>query len=233
MRYNRLRSVLSKTLNPRREIAPGLSRWPRQKSPLAVRILPRLLVAFSLTGLALAQPQSQTPPQPQPKSQQSPHSPGAEAPKANADTDDSRPGKVYTDDDVEALPTGDISVVGPATPRPGPAGSAGKASTGSTTAKPADPTGRAAAYWKARFTAARNKLAQDQKTLPVLQSQLDYERVQQYSVDDDTGQVNSDTFMYLLHQIDATKLAIQKDKQALSDLHEEFHRAGGLPGWIR
>jgi hypothetical protein len=231
MRRDSIRTAPSKKLNSQRDIVSGLQRWPRRKSSLAVRILPRLLVAFSLTGLALAQSPSQTPPQP--NSQQPHGSPGAEAPKANAHIDDPRPGKVYTDDDVEALPPGGISVVGPATPAPRAANSATKASTGSASAKPADQTANAAAYWKARFTAARNKLAQDQKALPVLQSQLDYERVQQYSVDEDTGQVNSDRFMYLLHQIEATKLAIPKDKQALSDLHEEFRRAGGLPGWIR
>ena len=52
-------------------------------------------------------------------------------------------------------------------------------------------------------------------------------------MDPDTGQVHSDTYMDLLHQIDSTKLAIQHDKKALSDLHEEFRHAGGLPGWIR
>jgi hypothetical protein len=166
----------------------------------------------------------------QPNSQQTPQSPGAVAPKANTGSHIPPSDKVYTDSNVKALPHGTVSVVGPATPAPG---AASKAPIGSASATPADQTASTAAYWKARFTAARNKLDQDQKALPVLQSQLGDARVQQDSVDEDTGQVNSDEFMDLMHQIDATKRAIQKDKKALSDLHEEFRRAGGLPGWIR
>lgn len=167
---------------------------------------------------------------PQPPSQPAQQSPGPVAPKTKAGNRNSPSGKVYTDKDLEALPSGAVSVVGPATPAPS---AAGTAPSRSAPAKPANNTAQTAAYWKARFTAARNKLDQDQKALPALQSQLEDERVEQYSVDEDTGQVNSDLFMDLLHQIEAAKLAIQKDKRALSNLHEEFRRAGGLPGWIR
>jgi len=232
MSYNRLRSALPKTLTSRRQVVPGLPWWHRQKSPLAIRILSPLPVALSLMGLALAQSQSETPPLPQANSQQTQPSPVAASPKAKTDKGNSAPGKVYTDDDVDKLPPGGVSVVGPATP-PGAASPNGKAPARDTSAKQADKTAKAAAYWKARFTAARNKLALDQKALPSLQSQLEAERVQQDSVDEDTGQVYSDEFMDLLHKIDAAKIAIQNDKQALSDLHEEFRRAGGQPGWIR
>ena len=64
-------------------------------------------------------------------------------------------------------------------------------------------------------------------------AELKVESLQEIVLDSDTDQVYSDTYMDLVHQIDATKLAIQNDKQALSDLHEEFRHAGGLPGWIR
>jgi hypothetical protein len=43
----------------------------------------------------------------------------------------------------------------------------------------------------------------------------------------------SDDYMDLLHQFDAMEISIHNDKQALSDLHDEFRHAGGLPGWIR
>ena len=65
------------------------------------------------------------------------------------------------------------------------------------------------------------------------QSQLETERVQQDLLIGDTTQVYSDEFMDLLNKIDALKLEIQNDKQALSDLHEEFRKAGGQPGWLR
>jgi hypothetical protein len=168
--------------------------------------------------------------QSQPTSQQTQPSPGAAASNSNAGNKDSSSGKVYTNRDVKALPPGAVSLVGPATPAPS---SASNAPARSASTNAADQTAKTAAYWKARFTAARNKLDHDQKALPVLKSQLEDERVQQESVDEDTGQVNSDWFVDLSHQIDAAKLAIQKDKKALSGLHEEFRRAGGLPGWIR
>jgi hypothetical protein len=168
--------------------------------------------------------------QSQPTPQQTQPSPGAAASTSNTGNKNSPSGKVYTNRDVKGLPPGAVSLVGPAAQAPS---SSSNAPAGSASPNSADQTAKTAAYWKARFTAARNKLDQDQKALPVLQSQLEDERVQQESVDEDTGQVNSDWFEDLSHQINATKLAIQKDKKALSSLHEEFRRAGGLPGWIR
>jgi hypothetical protein len=195
------------------------------------KIAPMLLVAISLSGLALAQTQSQTAPQPQ--SQQTQSLPAPVSPKASAGTDNPATRKVFTNRDLKQLPPGDISVVGQATPLPAAAGQNGKSPVHTATAIQADQEAKAAAYWKAKFTAARNKLAQDQKALPSLQSQLEVERVQEASVDPDTGQVNSDDFTSVLHQIDATKIAIKNDKQALNDLHEQFRKAGGQPGWIR
>jgi hypothetical protein len=152
------------------------------------------------------------------------------SPKASAGTDNPATRKVFTNRDLKQLPPGDISVVGPATPPPV---AASQKPAHPASASHADQDTKAAAYWKAKFTAARNKLAQDQKALPSLQSQLEVERVQEASVDPDTGQVNSDDFTSVLHQIDATKIAIKNDKQALNDLHEQFRKAGGQPGWIR
>lgn len=131
--------------------------------------------------------------------------------------------RVYTDDDVAALPPGGVSIAGTPPPQTAP----------KPQPKRVDDTAQKAAYWKARFTAARQKLAADKKALPVLQNQLDAERVQEYVGDPDTGQLYSDTHVDLLRQIEAMKINVQNDKKALSDLYDEFHRAGGLPGWIR
>ena len=143
---------------------------------------------------------------------------------AKSKVDESAPQKVFTNDDAATLPPGAISIVGPPPPAPGAA---------KPKAKPADDTAKLAAYWKPRFTAARQKLAQDKNALPGMLAELKVESLQEIVLDSDTDQVYSDTYMDLVHQIDATKLAIQNDKQALSDLHEEFRHAGGLPGWIR
>jgi hypothetical protein len=211
-------------------------RFPRrhQKSPAALSTIFLLVLTLSLpvSLLAQSQSQSQTPPPP-PKSQQTKNPASGATPKAKTDKDDSASSKVYTDDDVDALPPGGVSVVGPATPPRATADSNTKAIAGGSMSPTRTDKGAKAAYWRARYAAARGKLAQDQKLLPSLQSQLEIERVQQNLVDEDTGQVYSDLFVYLLQKIDDTKLAIQNDQQALSDLDEEFRKAGGLPGWIR
>lgn len=131
--------------------------------------------------------------------------------------------RVYTNSDVEALPPGGVSIVG--------------APASQTPAKPkpaaADDTAQKAAYWKARFVAARHKLAADKKSLPEIQRQFEMERVQENIGDPDTGQLYSDTHMELLREISATQTAIQNDQKALKDLHQEFRDAKGNPNWIR
>jgi hypothetical protein len=217
-----------------RQAAP---RFPRrhQKSSIALASVLLLVPTSSLPVLLWAQSQSQSQSQspPPPKSPQTQNPPVAASSKTKTNKDDSASSKVYTDDDVDALPPGGISVVGPGTPPPAAADSNTKAPAGGSVSPTRTGKGAKAAYWKARYAAARDKLAQDQKALPSLQSQLETERVQQDLVDEDSGQVYSDLFMYLLQKIDDTKLAIQNDQQALSDLDEEFRKAGGLPGWIR
>jgi hypothetical protein len=202
----------------------------------AARSVVVLLAISSLAGMALAQSQSASPPatqqeaQPQPTVQPKPLplktvvSIADAARKAKSEQEGTAPQKVYTDDDVAALPPGGISIGGVAAPEP---------SAASPKAKQADDTAKLAAYWKARFTAARQKLAQDKKALPALQTQFEIERVQQDLVDEECCQLNSDRYMDLLLQIDSMKLTIKNDQQALSDLHDEFRHAGGLPGWIR
>ena len=180
---------------------------------------PALLVALWSTNPVLAQSQTQTPPQPEPKSRQAQPSPTGVTPKSKTEKDNSAADKVYTNDDVERLPSGGVSVVGPPAPPPSAATTNGEASARSGLANQADKTAKAKAYWQARFVAARNK--------------LETERLQQDLLVGDTTQVYSDEFMVLLNKIGALKLEIQNDKQALSDLNEEFRKAGGLPGWIR
>jgi len=228
--------IRPKALCNRRQPGKILS-WRPRVLWLARRFVVVLLTFLSLAGLALAQSQSatSTAPEPQPPSQQ-PAKPQPQprripvvsvadaARNAKTKVDESAPQKVFTNDDAAALPPGGISIVGPPPPAPG---------TAKPKAKPADDTAKLAAYWKARFTAARQKLAQDKNALPGLQTQLNVERVQQDLVDEGSTQVYSDTYMDLLHQIEAMKLAIQNDQQALSDLHDQFRHAGGQPGWIR
>jgi len=186
---------------------------------LSGRIVSALLFGFVLNGAASAQSQS-IPPPPTKQSQ-------APAP---AKKSTSAPHKTFTNDSVKALPPGAVTQFNPSVPPLYPVNDKARKAAA---AKKADDEAKQAAYWKARFTAARQKLADDQKALPGLQSALGKEQVEEYSVDECTGQVYSDRYMELLGQINATKAAIQQDKQALSDLYDQFHKSGGLPGWIR
>ena len=207
-----------------------LSRHARHLS-LEGRFGLALISVLSLTGATLAQSQSAPPTQSQTAKPAASLVDGAR--QIKFEQNETTPHKVFTNDDLAALTREGISITGAQTPTGKDSSPEGEARALPASHEPPDNSAKAAAYWKARFTAARQKLSQDEKTLPALQSQLELERVQECSVDEDTGQVYSDTFMNLLHQIDAMKLTIQEDKQALSDLHDEFRHAGGLPGWIR
>jgi len=181
-----------------------------------------MMALLSLTGIASAQSQSTPPPPSQPQKPAA-NSPDP-APEAHSKGDEPAGPKVYTNRDLAALPPTAISIPGPPPP---------KVAAASPKSSPEDEDAKAAAYWRARFTAARQKLAQDKPALADLQQQLELQRVQETGVDECTGQVYSDEFMDLLGRIDAMKKTIKSDQQALSDLHEEFRRAGGEPGWIR
>jgi hypothetical protein len=205
--------------------------WPRVVSRGAkwrrelAAVLALLLMSSASIDLVRAQSPSVSKADPEQKqSDAQPKTKSAGKPKATHP-------KVYTNADLKALPADGVSVVGPSVQEEKDAGS----EAGETPRNSAfrDYDKNAPAYWKARFIAARNRLDQDEKALPILQSQLEYVRVQQWAANGFTNQVNSDEFMSILSQIDATKRAIQKDKQALSDLQDEFQRAGGQPGWIR
>ena len=143
---------------------------------------------------------------------------------AQARVAESAPQRVFTNDDTAELPLGDISIVGNLPLPPG---------AGNSKLQPVNDTAQQAAYWKARFAAARQRLVQDKKALPVLQSQLETERVLEEPGDPDSGQLFSDVHVDLVQQINTLKITIENDKKALTDLHEEFRRAGGQPGWIR
>jgi hypothetical protein len=217
----------------------------RRRLPLALaRLTSAALVMIGfVAGFALAQSQSAPSPSteasaPQTSSPQQPPSPAAQAKpqsrrivapsvadvaRKDQAAADAGSEKVYTNNDVDALPSGGISIVGPP---PSPTSAKPKP-------QPVDDTAQKAAYWKARFTAARRKLAADKKALPMLQREFEIERVQENIGDPDTGQLYSDTHMELLREIAATKAAIARDQKALKDLREEFRESKGKADWIR
>lgn len=158
-----------------------------------------------------------------------PASLGDAARKARAQKKDSaKPAKVFTNDDVGGL-KGTISVVG--------GGSSGpQASADNADKKPGDDGKKDAgneAAWRGKFAAARKTLAGDSKELDILQREFNLKQQQYYT--DPTAAMKEQNSREDLNktqgQIEAKKQAVEKDKQALSDLEDQLRKAGGSPRW--
>jgi hypothetical protein len=158
--------------------------------------------------------------------------------------------KVYTDDDIANL-KGSVSVIGaPATPETPDDGTAkaddgtakpadGTAKADDGTAKPADsdakPTPKDEASWRRAFAEARRKLADDSKELDVLQREYNL-KLEQYYTDPNVAmreQNSSKDLHDSLDKINAKKMDVQADTDAISALEDDLRKAGGDPGWAR
>jgi hypothetical protein len=154
---------------------------------------------------------------------------GDAARKARAEKKDTKkPAKVFTNEDLGGL-KGTISVIGD---QPAPATGTDKASDKAEAKKPDDKKNDEAT-WRAKFAAARKVLAEDTKELDILQREYNLKQEQFYQ--DPTAamkeQYSRSDLAKTQGQIDAKKQAIEKDKQAISDLEDALRKAGGEPGW--
>ena len=150
--------------------------------------------------------------------------------KARAQKKDSvKPAKVFTDDNVGDI-KGQISVVGSQ-----PASQADNADAKKDDAKAANASegGKDEAYWQGKFAAARKLLADDTREADILQREFNLKQEQFYQ--DPTAalkqQYSREDLDKTQSQIDAKRQAVEKDKEAISDLEDELHRSGGEPGW--
>jgi len=145
-----------------------------------------------------------------------------------------KPKKVYTDDD---FPTKKSAPVTPAAGTEGdqataaPATTDGAATTGAAGAE--DP--KSEAYWRKKFQVLRDKIANSEKELDVLQRELNKDQVQYYNDPQkalmqqyDRKDINDRTA-----KVDAKKKEIEDLKKQLSDMEDELRKAGGDPGWAR
>ena len=145
-----------------------------------------------------------------------------------------KPKKVYTDDD---FPTKKSTPVTPAAGTEGDQAAATPATTDGTTTTGAagaeDP--KSEAYWRKKFQAVRDKIANSEKELDVLQRELNKDQVQYYSDPQkalmqqyDRKDINDRTA-----KVDAKKKEVENLKKQLSDMEDELRKAGGDPGWAR
>jgi hypothetical protein len=143
--------------------------------------------------------------------------------------------KVFTNDN---LPTGGgISSVGPAS-EAAPATTAAAGASASTSGKTSSSDDEK--QWRDKFAGLRNKLAQDQTALDVMQRELNVD-AQQYYGGDPNKAYQDQTSMQPMgaeytkksQEIEAKKKDIAADQQALDDAEEDLRKAGGDPGWAR
>lgn len=144
-----------------------------------------------------------------------------------------KPKKVYTDDDFASKKST------PVTPAAGtegeqaaatPAATDGAATTGAAADDP-----KSEAYWRKKFKAVRDKIANSEKELDVLQRELNKDQVQYYNDPQkalmqqyDRKDINERTA-----KVDAKKKEIEDLKKQMSDMEDELRKAGGDPGWAR
>jgi hypothetical protein len=150
--------------------------------------------------------------------------------KARAQKKDSvKPAKVFTDDNVGDI-KGQISIVGAEPASPADSATAKKDDAKSANASEGK---KDEAYWQGKFAAARKLLADDTKEVDILQREFNLKQEQFYQ--DPTAamkqQYSREDLDKTQSQIDAKKQAVEKDKQAISDLEDDLRRSGGEPGW--
>lgn len=94
--------------------------------------------------------------------------------------------------------------------------------------------------WREKFATLRDKLAQDQAKLDVLQREAGVDQVQFYggnpqkaAQDQQSMQPFGTEYSKKVSDIDAAKKAVAADQQAISDAEDDLRKAGGDPGWAR
>jgi len=143
-------------------------------------------------------------------------------------------GKVFTNEDMADL-KGVVSVVG-SEPAPAPAAAETAPAAGAEAAPAAaQPEVKDEAYWRAQFAAARKKLADDSKELDILQREYNLKEQQFYSNPNVAlREQNSRADLNKTRDdIEAKKVDVEADQQAITALEDQLRQAGGNPGWSR
>lgn len=140
-----------------------------------------------------------------------------------------KPKKVLTNDDIPSANT----TAAPAATENKTEEQESPAQAGKSNSADNDP--KSEAYWRRRFKDVRDKLAQSEKELDVLQRELDKDQVQYYPdpqkalmQQHDRKDINEKS-----SKIEAKQKEIDSLKQQLSDMEDELRKVGGDPGWAR
>jgi chromosome segregation ATPase len=149
---------------------------------------------------------------------------------------EAKPKKVYTEDDLSRGKGNASAQSATSTGQQNPQGALDNgqaAATGADSATAEDKNDEK--KWRKRFQAVRDKIAQSEKELDLLQREWDKAQVQYYpdpqkALMEQNGrkEINEKTA-----KIDGKKKEIDQLKQNLSDLEDDLRKAGGDPGWAR
>jgi hypothetical protein len=154
-----------------------------------------------------------------------------------------KPKKVFTNDDLGSAAPAPAA----ATPAPGAtaSGNADTKENAEGTAANGDKDGAAdksagankngEEAWRKRFREARDKLAQAEQELDILQREAQKSQVQYYT---DPQKALSEQYSRKEisdkdTKIDAKKQEVAQMKQHIADLEDELRKSGGDPGWAR
>jgi chromosome segregation ATPase len=154
-----------------------------------------------------------------------------------------KPKKVYTNDDLSSArapapaPTAAVAKKDDATKSSEAGGNAEAAPDAAKAEKNADKNGdrNSEAAWRKRFKEAREKLAEAEKELDILQREVNKAQTQYYT---DPQKALSEQYTRKdinEHdtKIEAKKQEVAQLKQQISDLEDELRKSGGDIGWSR
>jgi chromosome segregation ATPase len=178
--------------------------------------LATILALASVSGNSAVAQDPATPQNPDPMAE------AARKSRAEQKTDP-KPKKVFTNDDF------------PSAPAAKPADTAPKADAAAKDDDKEANDPKSEAYWRKRFRKVRDKLAQSEQEVDVLQRELDKNQVQYYP-DPQTAlmqQYNRKDINENQAKLDAKKKEVQDLKQQISDMEDELRKAGGDSGWAR
>jgi hypothetical protein len=141
-----------------------------------------------------------------------------------------KPKKVYTNDDIASAPPPPVAAN--ATPN-ADAKDGAAAADGADKGPGASKDGETA--WRKRFRDAREKLAQSEQELDILQREQQKAQVQYYA---DPQKALSEQYTRKDvnekdTKIEAKKQEVEQMKQHIADLEDELRKSGGDSGWAR
>jgi chromosome segregation ATPase len=141
-----------------------------------------------------------------------------------------KPKKVYTNDDFasSSKPAPTTNSSAPAEKKEGDADQADADKDKKQDAKGEE-------FWRKSFASTREKLANAEKELDILQRELEKSELQYYPDPQKAmvQQFNRSDINDKRAKIDAKQKEIAALKQQLSDMEDDLRKAGGNPGWAR